>query len=106
MKCFKTNDSDVLNYYVRSFRGLLANDERYWLNKTKYSFNLEDDMLFSCLYNLQTCNPHNFTYFWSHVFGNCYTFSDGIKLQPLQATGTGSFLGLILEILVCMKLSF
>jgi hypothetical protein len=99
--CFKGNETMFLNYYIRSFKGLLENDQSVASNRSKYSYNLKDDMMISCLYNLNVCTADNFTQFWSRQFGNCYTFGDGKKNPILKASGTGSFLGLILELVVC-----
>ena len=99
VKCFENNETTILNYYIRSFRGTIANKELE--SKRNYSYNLKDDLLISCLYNLQICNSENFTEIWNRAFGNCYTFGDGIINPSLRASGTGSFLGLILELVVC-----
>ena len=103
-RCFKKNETHILNYYIRSFRGLLANNKSLAVNRSKYSFNLKEDMLLSCLYNLQPCSADNFTEFWSNVYGNCYTFGDGKNNPVLKSSGTGSFLGLILEMFVCKSI--
>ena len=99
IKCFENNETEILEYYIRSFRGTIENKELE--SKRNYSYNLKDDMLISCLYNLKSCNSENFTEIWNRVFGNCYTFGDGIKNPALRASGTGSFLGLILELVIC-----
>ena len=71
-KCFKDNETMDLNYYIRSFKGVLENNQSLALNRSKYSYNLKNDMFISCLYNLKSCTANNFTEFWSRQFGNCY----------------------------------
>ena len=95
-KCFQMNETNILNYYIRSFRGSIANEKKFFHNRTKYSLNL-NGMLFNCLYNLSPCNAENFTEIWNNVFGNCYTFGN----TSLKASGTGSFLGLMTEFVLC-----
>ena len=101
MLALKHNETMDLNYYIRSFKGVLENNQSLALNRSKYSYNLKNDMFISCLYNLKSCTANNFTEFWSRQFGNCYTFGNGKNNSILKASGTGSFLGLILELVVC-----
>jgi hypothetical protein len=80
---------------VVASKGLNDTQRRY------YGYQLDRDMLVSCSFNGKTCTEANFTWSWSNIYGNCYTFNQGNeKRESLQTSATSDSYGLILELVV------
>jgi hypothetical protein len=80
---------------VIASKGLNDSQRRY------YGYQLDRDMLVSCSFNGVTCTEANFTWSWSNINGNCYTFNKGNeKTELLKTSATSDSYGLILELVV------
>ena len=69
-----------------------------------YGFDLRN-MLISCAFVNSECNSVNFTWIYSHNYGNCYTFNSGfdnesraINVQEVRDSGMNN--GLNLELFI------
>jgi hypothetical protein len=64
-----------------------------------------EDMLISCYFNYKPCYSTDFTYFYSEMYGNCYTFNGGVDgngttLPIKTVSSNGLFYGLTLELFI------
>lgn len=91
----------VLKYFVGT--NALSNK----LNKTmKQMLGLTlEDMMMSCLYNLQPCWVNDFEWYFDIFYGNCWKFnsgknSSGHQVPDKMSTKSGKINGLQLELLV------
>jgi hypothetical protein len=87
----------ALKYITRTF---INNDKTLTYNDRKeMGFQLKD-MLISCSFNYRTCNESDFEYSYEPLYGNCYTFNNGLNgngtIKKLSLAGT--MYGLILEL--------
>ncbi len=55
-------------------------------------------MFLSCSFGTEFCFPHNFTWVFHNIYGNCFTFNDGLNGDIENITIPGSRFGLQLEI--------
>ena len=77
------------------------------LNKSigrSYGFDLKK-MLISCTFVNAECNSTNFTWTYSHVYGNCYTFNGGAdenkkSTEIKQVRDSGMSNGLNMELYI------
>lgn len=91
----------LLNREMDKTRRYIANDENITNeNRSNLGFDLASDMLMSCEYNGVSCTAQNFTKFWSNLYGNCYTFNDGLNQPILQTNKVGPSFGLMIEMFV------
>ena len=71
-------------------------------NRKSFGYEIED-MLISCYFNYKPCYASDFTYFYSTLYGNCYTFNSGVHANgstyPVKTTSSNNALyGLTLEL--------
>lgn len=100
--CYNVTSSYAfLTRQMDKVRRYIANENMSDQNRSIFGFDLKNDMLLTCEFNKIPCNADNFTQFWSKIYGNCYTFNDGINQSILQTNKVGSKYGLILEMVVC-----
>ena len=67
-----------------------------------YGFDLPK-MLMSCTFVSEECGPENFTWMYSHTYGNCYTFNanQGVNLTGIrQVRDSGMHNGLKIEVYI------
>ena len=69
-----------------------------------YGFDLKQ-MLMSCSFINSECNSTNFTWTYSHVYGNCFTFNGGVDqnnkaVAVKEVAHSGTVYGLNLELYV------
>jgi len=74
----------------------LSDDEKKNLGK------ILDDSMLNCMFNLKACTLDDFSWYFDHNYGNCYSFNSGFnsKDQKRNASKTfiaGSFHGLIVD---------
>ncbi|XP_071960594.1 acid-sensing ion channel 1A-like [Antedon mediterranea] len=53
--------------------------------------------LLSCIFNGIPCNPNHFSYVYNYLFGNCYTYNNGMKFRASSTVSAGPIYGLTLE---------
>ena len=104
-ECLDIDETDDLNEIIDSLNKQikrvmatknLTEDEKFY-----YTFDLEHDMLSVCEFNSQYCDAKNFTKFWSHEFGSCYTLNQGNgNTSLLKSSSPGASHGLHLEMIV------
>ena len=84
-------------------RTTINNDKTLTIaNKKSLGYQIED-MLVTCHYNFLECYASDFTYFYSPLYGNCYTFNSGTydngsTYSPKTSNLNGPFFGLTLEL--------
>lgn len=91
---FHTREMDKIKRY-------LANENITDKERSSAGYNLDTDMLLSCEFNKLSCNQNNFTHFWSNLYGNCYTFNDGLMQKIYKTSQAGPNFGLVLELFTC-----
>ncbi|XP_077988550.1 epithelial sodium channel subunit alpha-like [Glandiceps talaboti] len=57
-------------------------------------------MLLDCAWRGYPCSPDNFTQYYNHKYGNCYTFNSGRYEAPLTTNKPGPMYGLSLELYI------
>jgi Amiloride-sensitive sodium channel len=71
-------------FSISTVKGLIANyvtDDIIEKKNLGIEFN---DLVFDCNFNRGRCNKNNFTRFWSHEYGNCFTFNADGGLTAVQ----------------------
>lgn len=91
----------VVDTVVDKLKRIIANDDLTEQDRNALGYDLDLDMFVSCEFNSIPCYPNlNFTSFWSSMYGNCYTFNDGLKNQILKTSEVGPNYGLRMELVV------
>ena len=110
-KIFKVNSSNKFvsllewdystNYLLKTYLSHPSVSDGF---RKSIGYNIED-MLISCYFNYNSCNASDFTYFYSPLYGNCYTFNGGVfengSTYPIKTVSSnGLFFGLTHELFI------
>ena len=102
-ECFPSNVSanSAFSNFIKELEREVASKNLNDSELMYYGYQLGRDMLVSCSFNGETCTENNFTWSWSNIYGNCYTFNKGNDTTALiQTSATGDLYGLFLELAV------
>jgi hypothetical protein len=99
-QCFPSSVSanSAFSGFIKELQRVVASKGLNDSQRMYYGYQLDRDMLVSCSFNGKTCTEANFTWSWSNIYGNCYTFNKGNETTELLKTSAISeSYGLILE---------
>ena len=89
--CLKSNDTNsAIDKFLEKMQRLIANDKSLKaIDLTTYGYDLSTHMMISCNFNGIQCSASDFKQFWSHNYGNCYTFNHEVgNIRKTSAQGS------------------
>ena len=101
--CFSAQESAdaAFSSFIKELQRVVASQRLNDSLRMYYGYQLGRDMLVSCSFNGKTCTEADFTWSWSNIYGNCYTFNKGNETTELIKTSSISdSYGLYLELTV------